>query len=187
MRRTRLIAQSGMIAAVYGALTLVATYLPFNLGFGLVQFRLSEAVTVVALFTPAAIPGLTLGSVIANALNPSAVWPIAALDVVFGSLATALGALWMWHFRARTALALAGPVVTNALIVPAYLPALLAGLGLYRVPALGWNVETSWLAMYLLGVVTVGIGQAAVLYGLGAPLAAALRKLGLADVLARQS
>ncbi|TLM80095.1 MAG: QueT transporter family protein, partial [Actinobacteria bacterium] len=105
-----------MIAAVYAALTLATLYLPFALGWGLLQFRISEAFTVVACFTPAAIPGLTLGSLIANALNPTAVWPLALLDVVFGSLGTLLGAWWMWRFRAKTPLALAGPVIANALI-----------------------------------------------------------------------
>jgi uncharacterized membrane protein len=176
-----------MIAAVYAALTVVVTYLPFNLGFGLVQFRVSEAVTVLASLTPAAIPGLTLGSVIANALNPAAVWPVQLLDVIFGSLGTLLGAVWMWRFRARTALALAGPVIFNALIVPAYLPVLLAGLGLYRVPFTGASVEGSWLAMYVLGVLTVGFGQAVVVYGLGGPLLSALRRLGLSEMLERRS
>lgn len=187
MNRARYVSQAGMIAAVYAALTIVTSYLPFNLGWGLVQFRLSEAFTVVAMFTPAAIPGLTLGSVIANALNPNAVWPLSFLDVVFGSLGTLLGAVWMWRFRSKTALALAGPVLTNALIVPAYLPFLLAGLGLYRIPFIGVDVEGSWLAMYLVGVVSVGIGQAIVMYTLGLGLLAALRRLGLGEVLSRRA
>jgi uncharacterized membrane protein len=187
MNRTRYISQAGMIAAVYAAFTVLTVYLPFNLGWGLVQFRLSEAITVVGLFTPAAIPGLTLGSVIANALNPNAVWPLAFLDVVFGSLGTLLGAVWMWRFRERKMLALAGPVISNALIVPAYLPILLAGLGLYRVPFIGLDVEGSWLAMYLVGVVSIGIGQAVVVYTLGLGLFTTLRRLGLTEVLTRRS
>jgi uncharacterized membrane protein len=183
MNRTRYIVRAGMIAATYGAVTLLGMYLPFNLGWGLVQFRVSEALTVLAFFTPAAIPGLTLGSVIANALNPAAIWPLSALDVVFGSLGTLIGAWWTWRFRASTALGLAGPVVANALIVPAYLPFVLAGLGLYRIPLVGLDVEGSWLAMYLLGVVTVGVGQAVVVYGLGWGLLGALRRLGLAELL----
>ena len=98
---------------------------------------------------------------------------------MFGGLGTLLGAWWTWRFRANRPLALAGPVVTNALIVPAYLPILLAGLGLYTVPILGWDVSRSWPAMYLLGVVSVGIGQAVVVYGLGWPLAAALERSGV--------
>lgn len=170
-----------MIAAVYAAFTLLVSYLPLNLGFGLVQFRLSEAITVLATLTPAAIPGLTLGSLLANALNPAAVWPIQLLDVVFGSLGTLLGALWAWRFRSRTWLALAGPVVCNALIVPAYLPLMLAGLGLYEVPFLGIDVEGQWMAMYALGVLTVGIGQIVVVYTLGLGLLTALRRIWPAE------
>ncbi len=186
MNRSRYVAQAGMIAAVYAALSLLVMNLPFYLGFGLVQFRISEAFTVVGMFTPAAIPGLTLGCVIANLLNPAAVWPLSLLDVVFGSLGTMLGAVWMWRFRSRTAVALAGPVIFNALIVPAYLPTLLAGMGLFQVPILGIDLEGSWFAMYLFGVVSVGIGQAVVVYGLGWPLLSAMRRLGLSEALARR-
>lgn len=184
MNRTRYVAQAGMIAAVYAAVTLITLYLPFSLGWGLIQFRLSEAVTVLGMFTPAAIPGLTLGSIIANALNPQATWPFAALDVVFGSLGTMLGAIWMWRFRGRKMLALAGPVVTNALIVAAYLPTMMKAFGLqglYNV--FGLSVAGPWLPMYFVGVVAVAIGQAAVIYTLGWGLLAALRRLGLADML----
>lgn len=178
MKSTRYVAQAGVIAAVYAAFTIVVLQLPNQLGWGPVQLRLSEAVTVVGLFTPAAIPGLTLGSVAANLTMLAQVGPLALLDVVFGSLGTLLGALWMWRFRSRPALGMAGPVVTNALIVPAYLPIILAGIGFYRVPLLGIDLEGAWLGMYLFGVAAVGLGQAIVVYGLGWPLQAALRRLG---------
>lgn len=172
-----------MIAAVYAALTVGVQYLPFGLGWGPIQFRISEAFTVVAFFTPAAIPGLTLGSVIANTLNPFAVWPLSLLDVVFGSAGTMIGAAWMWRFRRSTAIGLFGPVISNALVVPAYLPWLVKGLGLYQIPLLGIDLEGQWLAMYLFGVVSVGIGQAVVMYGVGLPLLWALRRQGVRDVL----
>lgn len=174
----RTIARAGVIAGTYAALTLVVLQLPLQLGYGLLQFRPSEAVTVVACFTPAAIPGLWIGAAVANAFNIGQVGPIALLDVIFGSLASLLGAIWTWRHRARPALALAGPVVSNALIVPAYLPLMLAGLGLYTVPILGIDVEGSWIAMYLLGVVMVGVSEAVVVYGLGLPLLHLLRRLG---------
>lgn len=185
MRRSRYVAQAGLIAAVYAALTLGTNYLPFALGWGLIQFRISEAFTVVALFTPAAIPGLTIGSVIANAMNPYAVWPASLLDVVFGSLGTAIGAVWMWRFREKPALALAGPVIANALIVPAYLPVILAGAGLYEIPLLGLNLEGAWLPMYLFGVVAIGVTEAIVVYGLGGLLYVALKRMGFAEILDR--
>jgi len=149
------------------------------LGFGPVQLRLSEATTVLALFTPAAIPGLALGALIANSFMLSQFGLIALFDVVFGALGSLLGAGWMWRFRERRLLALAGPVISNALIVPAYLPFVLAGLGFYEFAPLGIDVEGNWIGMYLFGVVAVGIGQAIVVYGLGLPLAVALERTGL--------
>jgi uncharacterized membrane protein len=185
--RTRLIAHAGVIAAVYAALTLVTLQLPFQMGWGFVQFRPSEAVTVLALFTPAALPGLALGAALANAFNLTSAGPAALLDVVFGSMATLLGAWWTWRFRHRTALALAGPVVTNALIVPAYLPLMLSAMGISGVPFLGIGPDTAWPIVYLAGVVTIGIGEAVVVYGLGWPLVTTLRKLGLDRLLDTQN
>lgn len=183
MRRTTYIAQAGVIAALYGALTLLVLQLPNQLGWGLVQFRVSEAMTVLALFTPAAIPGLAIGTIVANAYNSFQVGPLALLDVIFGSLATLLAAVWTWRWRENRRIALIGPVVANALIVPAYLPLMLAGLGLYEIPFLGGSIEGSWLAMYAFGVVAVGISEAVVVYGLGLPLAAALERTGVARLL----
>ncbi len=183
MRRTRLIAQAGVIAAVYAAVTVVVLQLPWQLGWGPVQFRASEAVTVLALFTPAAVPGLTIGTAIANLLNVAQVGPAALLDVVFGAAGTLLGAWWTWRWRARPLFALAGPVVANALIVPAYLPIMLAAMGVSGIPFLGIGPGTAWPVVYLAGVVTVGIGEAVVVYGLGLPLAAALRSMGAVRLL----
>jgi uncharacterized membrane protein len=112
--------------------------------------------------------------------------PIAWLDVVFGSLGSLIGAVWMWRFRRNKPLALAGPVISNALVVPAYLPIMLMGFGLYEVPLLGWDLEQSWFAMYLFGVLAIGIGQAIVVYGLGWPLQAALGRLRLWDAFAEK-
>ena len=181
MSRTRYIAQAGVIAAVYCTLTLITLQFLQGLAWGPIQLRVSEAFTVIAMFTPAAVPGLTIGSIVANALNPTAVWPLAGLDVVFGSLGTLLGALWMRRFTDRPAVAFAGPVIANALIVPAYLPVMLAGLGFYNVPFFGVNLEGSWFAMYVFGVITVGIGEAVVIYGAGWPLFAALKRIGISE------
>lgn len=178
MTRTRYIAQAGVIAAVYAAATILTVQFLGMFAVGPVQFRVSEALTIAAFFTPAAMPGLALGSVVANlytfALTGS---PLAILDVVFGSAGTLIGAAWMWRFRRSTALGLAGPVVSNALIVAAYLPWLVKGLGLYEIPLLGVDLEGRWLPMYLFGVVAIGIGQAVVMYGLGLPLLIALKRL----------
>jgi len=177
--RTRYIAQAGVIGAVYAGATIVTVQFLNVFALGPIQFRISEALTVVAFLTPAAIPGLAVGSVLANLYSFAVLGtPLALLDVVFGSLGTLIGAAWTWRFRSNTALGLAGPVVSNALIVAAYLPWLVKGLGLYEVPLLGVDLEGRWLPMYLFGVVTIGIGQAVVMYGLGWPLLAALRRLG---------
>ena len=103
------------------------------------------------------------------------------LDVAFGGLATFLGALWCWRMRRRHVLALLGPVVANALIVPAYLPILLQGLGYYTVPFTTISLEGVYIYMYAFGLVATGIGEAVVVFALGRPLAAALRRMGLGD------
>lgn len=181
--KARSVARAGVIAAVYAALTVLVLQIPGGFGFGLMQFRLSEALTVLAVLTPAAIPGLLIGSVIANSFMVTVVGPLGLLDVVFGSLGTLLGATWSWKFRKRTGIALLGPVFANALIVPAYLPLELKGLGLYKIPLFGINLEGNFLAAYLFGFVAIAIGQAVVLYGLGLPLLRALRRLKVESLL----
>lgn len=173
---TMRIAQAGMIAAAYTAATLITLFLLQGLAWGPVQFRISEALVVLAAFTPAAIPGLTIGCVIANLIAAviNGTGALGLLDVVFGSIATLIGALWCHRFRERPLLALLGPVVSNALIVPAYLPLLLQGLGFYTIPFTAITLDGAYFPMYAFGVVATGIGQAIVIYGLGYPLLKAL-------------
>jgi uncharacterized membrane protein len=178
--RTRYVAQAGIIAAVYASLTLLVVQVGGVFSWGAIQLRPSEAVTVLAAFTPAAIPGLWLGAVIANSFSVTQVGAIGLLDVVFGSLGSLLGAVWTWRFRKRIPLALAGPVIANALIVPAYLPFMLKALGgldMYRF--LGVDARGAWIAMYLFGVASVGVGEALVVYVPGLLLLLALRSLKL--------
>jgi uncharacterized membrane protein len=166
-------------AAVYGAVTFLVIQFGTVFSYGLLQFRVSEALTVIALMTPAAIPGLTIGSALANLSSVGPFGALGLLDVVFGSLGTLLGAMWSWRFRRRTGVALLGPVVANALIVPAYLPVMLGAAGITTVPLLGITLSSSWPMLYLTGVVTIGIGQAIVVYGLGWPLLTAMRRMRL--------
>ncbi|MCL2826131.1 MAG: QueT transporter family protein [Eggerthellaceae bacterium] len=175
--RAAYVAQAGMIAAVYAAASLATVFLLQGLAWGPVQLRISEALCVLAVLTPAAVPGLTLGCVITNllALAINGTGALGLLDVVFGSLATLLGALWCRKFRESPKRALAGPVIANALIVPAYLPILLQGLGFYTIPFTAISLEGAYPLMYLFGVVAVGIGEAIVVYVLGLPLLKALR------------
>ncbi|MDR0514320.1 MAG: QueT transporter family protein [Coriobacteriaceae bacterium] len=168
-----------MIAAIYAAATLATLLLLQGLAWGPVQFRLSEAVTVCAAATSAAVPGLALGCVIANliACIINGTGALGLLDVVFGSIATLGGALWCRRFKERPKLALLGPVLANAIIVPAYLPILLQGLGFYTIPFTNISLDGAYLPMYLFGVIATGIGEALVVYVLGLPLLKALRNL----------
>lgn len=178
---SRYLARVGVIAAAYAACTLVTMLFLGSLAWGPIQFRVSEALCVLALFTPAAIPGLTLGCVIANVANIvlSGTGVLGMLDVVFGSLATCIGALITWKLRDRPALALLGPVIANALIVPAYLPPLLQGIGFYTIPFTSISLDASWPLMYLFGLVTTGAGEAVIMYVLALPLSRALAKTPL--------
>ena len=178
LSRSTYVAQAGMIAAVYCVCTLIAMLMLQGLAWGPVQFRISEALCVLALFTPAAVPGLTVGCVIANLVNMaiSGMGALGLLDVVFGSLATLIGALFCRRFAENPKVALLGPVLANALIVPLYLPLILQGLGFYTIPFTSISLDGAYIAMYLFGVISVGLGEAVVVYALGYPLSRALRR-----------
>lgn len=172
------IARMGVIAALYAACTLVTMLVLGNLAWGPVQFRVSEALCALALFTPAAVPGLTLGCAIANVANIalSGTGMLGLLDVVFGSAATFAGALFTWKMRRHPLVALAGPVLANALIVPAYLPILLQATGFYTIPFTSISLDGAWPLMYLFGLVSTGVGEAVIMYVLGYPLAQSLAR-----------
>lgn len=182
-------AKIATVAALYGAMTLVVLSVFSGFAWGPVQFRVSEALCVLALFCPEAVAGLTVGCVLANLINISlsATGILGLLDVVFGSFATLLGAWFTWHFRRKPVLALLGPVVANALIVPAYLPFILAGIGFYTIPFTEISLDASYVAMYVFGVVATGIGEAAVMYVVGLPLYKALTTAGLSKFLQANS
>ena len=117
--RVRFLAVTALIAALYAALTLCLA----PLSFGLVQCRVAEALTVLAVYTPAAVPGLTLGCAISNLLGLAMGSNIAGvLDIPLGTLATLLAALLSrcWRRQRLGGLPVVStlpPVVTNALIV----------------------------------------------------------------------
>lgn len=131
------ITQAAVIAALYAALTFVSGSL--NLAYGSVQFRLSEILTILPVFTPAAIPGLTLGCVIANITSP-----LGIIDIVCGSAATLTASLASYALRKFTVkgipmLSTLPPVVFNALIVGAELWYIYGGetVGAFALYALG--------------------------------------------------
>ena len=99
------------IAAIYVVLTLVSA--AAGLSGGVIQFRLSDALTVLPVFTGAAGPGLFIGCAIANLVTGALPW-----DVAIGSLATLIGAYLTYRFRNRPKLAPVFPILSNGLIVP---------------------------------------------------------------------
>ena len=103
------IAQSGLIAALYIVLTSV--FAPIS--FGSVQLRIAEALTILPLFTPAAVPGLFVGCLLGNILG-GAILP----DIIFGSLATLIGAAIGYRLRKNRWLVPIPAVISNTVIVP---------------------------------------------------------------------
>ena len=102
--------QAAMIAAIYVVLTYV--FAPFS--FGEVQIRISEALTILPLFTPAAIPGLFVGCLVGNILG-GAILP----DIIFGSIATLIGAIGTYMLRQqRPVFGTLPPIIANIVIVP---------------------------------------------------------------------
>ena len=110
MKNVKFITQAGMIAGVYVVLTLVFS----AISYGEIQVRISEALTILPYFTPAAIPGLFVGCLLSNLIGGSI-----ALDVIFGSLATLAGAVGTWLISRKSKwLAPVPPIAANALVVP---------------------------------------------------------------------
>ena len=101
-------------AAAIGAIYVVLTLLLAPLSFGEVQIRFSEALTILPFFTPAAIPGLFIGCIIANLLGGAI-----PVDIIFGSIATLIGAVFTYKLRnSNRFLAPIQPIAANAIIVP---------------------------------------------------------------------
>lgn len=111
MKKAKTLATGAMIAALY----VVLTYLSHMMGLAIGPFelRFSEALCILPLFTPAAIPGLFCGCILANWLCGALIW-----DVVFGSLATLLGALGTYFWRKGRFLPYLPPVFFNTVIIP---------------------------------------------------------------------
>ena len=144
-RSTKNLCLSALIAALYAALTLA--FQPIS--YGAVQFRISEALTLLPVLFPQAVPGLTLGCLISNLFNPMGA---TVYDVVFGTLATLIAAVITWRMRAGIWVRALPPVLCNAVIV-----------GLVLTYAYG--VDMLWMNM-----LTVGLGEAVVCYVLGVPM-----------------
>lgn len=150
-RRIRSLTMGAMIAALYVLLTVLAGTL--NLASGAVQLRFSEALCILPYFTPVAIPGLFIGCLLSNLLLGSAVW-----DVLFGSLATLLGALGTYALRRFRFLTPLPPILANTVIIPCV-------IAYTTMPA--ENVTPAILAYFAL---TVGAGEVLSCAVLGLPL-----------------
>ena len=109
-KKVLFLTQAAMIAAIYVVLTIV--FQPFS--FGQIQVRIAEALTILPMFTPAAIPGLYIGCMIGNILGGS-ILP----DIIWGSFATLIGAVFTYLLRKQSRyLAILPPIISNTLIVP---------------------------------------------------------------------
>lgn len=149
---TKQLTQSSLIAAVYVVLTYLQNILIPNSTSWAIQFRASEALCVLALFTPAAIPGLSIGCFLYN-ISYSAALP---LDVVLGTAATFLATGGMWLTRRITLKGYPLP----ALLLPAVFNAILVG----------WELTLYIGNSFWLNAAYVAIGEAAVLLTLGTAL-----------------
>ena len=147
------ITYGAVIAAIYAALTVVLA----PISYGNWQFRISEALTILPVFSPASVAGLTVGCIVSNGVGFSVGANIAGpWDILFGSLATLLAAvstrmLRNIKFFGIPFLALLPPVVFNALIV-------------------GGEISVAYSLPYWVVALEVGFGQLVVCYALGIPL-----------------
>ena len=137
-----MITQAAIIAALYVVLTMIANML--GLANYAIQVRFSEALCVLPYFTFAAVPGLYVGCLIANLLTGAAIW-----DILFGSLATLIGAIGTYLLRKHKFLMTLPPVIANMVIVPLVLR---YGYGFT------WEYEGKDLAIPYFAT-TVGIGE----------------------------
>lgn len=161
---TKQIARGACIAAIYVVLCVLLK--PISYASVPVQFRVSEALTALPVLIPEAAAGLFVGCLISNALGGAS---IALLDMVLGSLTTLFAAILTRAIYKKTGnlpLSLLPPVILNALIVGFYVPFI------YTEPGSAVTVPA-----VLFSMLSVGIGQATVVYVLGLPLVKALDKV----------
>lgn len=155
-KRIRNLTSGAIIAALYVVLTWFSALVGLS-GMGAIQLRLSEALCVLPYFTASAVPGLTVGCLLANLLTGAAM-----PDVIFGTLATLLGALGTRILRRWRYLAPVPPIVANTLIVP------------FVIRFAYVDVSESLPFLFL----TVGIGEVLSVGVLGTVLLLALQKYG---------
>ncbi len=167
--------ESGMIAALYAVLTLV---LPVA-SFGTVQFRFSEALTVLPVFSKNAVVGLTLGCAIANAIGVALGANMAgAADIVIGATATLLAALCT---RATARVKIGGLPILS-MLMPVVFNAVIIGAELCLVTLGKWDT-----AVFAVMALQVGAGQLVPCVAGGAAICLSLQKTGIASKIFRNT
>lgn len=146
------IANAAILAAAYAAITLIVA----PVSFGVFQIRLSEALCVFSLYTPAAIPGITIGCFFANLIGGAGIW-----DIVLGTLASLIGCFGMYKLKSREYIAPLANVLSNGLIVGSMLHYIYD------------------FANPLICILLVMAEELLVMYVLGLPLSAFIKKTGL--------
>lgn len=159
-KKVRFISEGAIIAALYVVLSLLSA--AFGLLSGAVQLRISEALCILPLFTPAAVPGIFLGCFLTNVLTGGIIW-----DVVFGSIATLIGALGTYFVGKKASshklhLGVLPPIVSNMTIVPVVL------VYCYKLTAAWWFI-----------LITVAIGEVLCAGVLGSFLHSSLKKTNI--------
>ncbi len=162
-KSTLFLTQAAVIAALYVALTYVSNAL--GLAYGAVQFRLSEILTVLPVFTPAAIPGLTIGCVIANLSSPFGI-----VDIICGSLATLLAAMSSYALRKKCFKGL--PVIS--VIPPVLFNAVIIGLEI-------WALQGRTAELFFVSAVEIALGQLVMCVVAGLPFIRAVKRTGIFD------
>ena len=157
-KRVRNLVYGALIGAMYAALTHMQNFLLPGSATWAIQMRLSEALCVLAFFTPAAIPGLTIGCFVFN-LTYAAALPA---DVLVGSLATALATAMMYVLRRAT--------VKGIPVLGLLMPAVMNGL------LVGWELTLYIGGGFWLNALYVAIGELAVMFTAGMLLCALLKK-----------
>ncbi len=150
----RQMASAAIIAALYAVMSLMSSV--FGLTYGPVQCRFSEALTVLPFLLPEAVPGLFIGCLVTNLMST-----VGPLDIIIGSMATLLAALWTARMPSRW-LAPLPPVLCNAVLIGAMIAWYEAGF------------TAAFPGLFLWNAVTVGIGEAIACYVLGLLLLAVL-------------
>ncbi len=163
--KTRYITHAAIIAALYAVLTHLQNIILPGSATWMIQMRVSEALCIFAFFTPAAIPGLSLGCLLFNLTFANTL----PLDWVVGTLATLIAAVAMWYMKGikifnLPILGLLMPAVTNAILV-------------------GWELSVYIGGGFLINAFYVALGELAVLLVLGSLLYTAIVKRGLDEKL----